>query len=316
MAAGCSDSTAPPPEVQRLAFASNRGGTSQIFVVNEDGTDLEQLTHQEVGADATEPAWSPDGSRIAFTERYGRITRIVLMHPDGTHFSPITVTQWSIDRFGIVSGSSPTWSPDGKRLELVAVCSANAYCPVGEGDKLLYVVQADGFGGAVAHSAIGVLTTPAWSNDGRWIAYFYDIRAPGEFGLVRIDPEGGNRQTISKGCYAEDACLGSFGETVITSPTWSPDGERIAYAASNFDGDTSRILVKPVEAPDSLLVSLTPAGAVDRDPAWSPDGNEIAFTSLVDGRWHLFVMNADGTNRRQVTDGAFNDRHPTWGPTP
>jgi TolB protein len=49
-------------------------------------------------------------------------------------------------------------------------------------------------------------------------------------------------------------------------------------------------------------------------PAWSPDGNELAFSSARTGRPHIFVMNADGTGTRQVTDAAKGDEQPTWSP--
>ena len=50
-------------------------------------------------------------------------------------------------------------------------------------------------------------------------------------------------------------------------------------------------------------------------PAWSPDGKSIAFQSNRDGPYHIFVMNSDGSNLRQITSGNDNDdRHPNWSP--
>lgn len=48
------------------------------------------------------------------------------------------------------------------------------------------------------------------------------------------------------------------------------------------------------------------------EPAWSPDGSSIAFASLRDGTSHIFVMNADGTGTRRLTDGKQDDDHPSW----
>src|SRR5581483_7244869 len=59
----------------------------------------------------------------------------------------------------------------------------------------------------------------------------------------------------------------------------------------------------------------TPRGLFfQNDPAWSPDGRRIAFASNRDGRTHLFVMNADGTGTRRVTNTAHSDEHPSWSP--
>jgi TolB protein len=57
----------------------------------------------------------------------------------------------------------------------------------------------------------------------------------------------------------------------------------------------------------------TPAGLFFQvEPRWSPDGKQIAFVSGRDGKGHIFVMRADGTGTRRVTDSAEEDSHPTW----
>jgi len=59
----------------------------------------------------------------------------------------------------------------------------------------------------------------------------------------------------------------------------------------------------------------TPAGLLYQlQPAWSPDGASIAFASKRDGRWHIYVMHADGTGARRLTGTAQDDSHPTWSP--
>jgi Tol biopolymer transport system component len=60
---------------------------------------------------------------------------------------------------------------------------------------------------------------------------------------------------------------------------------------------------------------LTSSTATSVRPAWSQDGKSIAFQSNRDGPYHIYVMNADGTNLRQITSGNDNDdRHPNWSP--
>ena len=49
-----------------------------------------------------------------------------------------------------------------------------------------------------------------------------------------------------------------------------------------------------------------------RQPAWAPDGKRVAFQGYRDGVWHIYVMNADGTNVHAITDGPFDDREPSW----
>ncbi len=59
----------------------------------------------------------------------------------------------------------------------------------------------------------------------------------------------------------------------------------------------------------------TPAGLFFQvDPAWSPDGRRIAFASRRDGTDHIYVMRADGTGARRITDSRQTDLHPSWSP--
>src|SRR5688572_21984075 len=65
----------------------------------------------------------------------------------------------------------------------------------------------------------------------------------------------------------------------------------------------------------SPIRQLTSSTATNVRPAWSPDGKSIAFQSNRDGPYHIYVMNSDGSNLRQLTSGSdHDDRHPNWSP--
>ena len=53
---------------------------------------------------------------------------------------------------------------------------------------------------------------------------------------------------------------------------------------------------------------------MDYWPAWSPDGKRIAFTSNRDGNYEIYVMNADGTGLRNVTQHPGQDNYAAWSP--
>src|SRR5205807_3718827 len=75
--------------------------------------------------------------------------------------------------------------------------------------------------------------------------------------------------------------------------------------------------VQPSQAagPGIAITRLTTDPAIDVRPAWSPDNQQIAFQSNRNSTtFHIFVMNADGSNQHAVTSGPTDDRHPVWMP--
>ena len=107
-------------------------------------------------------------------------------------------------------------------------------------------------------------------------------------------------------------------------PQWSPKGDRIAFV-SNRDGDFEIYTIKP-DGTD--LRRLTHSPGNDSHCVWSPDGEWIVFSSarmgykderplserLPQPYGELFVMRADGSAVRQLTDNQWEDATPAWMP--
>ena len=145
---------------------------------------------------------------------------------------------------------------------------------------------------------------PACSPDGRRIAFISERGLTSD--LYVMDSEGNNVTRLTHDNFFE------------ARASWSPDGTRIAFSAFRFDVGNSEIYV--MDADGNNPINLTKHKWHDVVPSWSPDGSKIVFTSYRGGGFndprHIFVMNADGTGRRNLTGdtGLTTNKFPTWSP--
>ncbi|HEV8484721.1 MAG TPA: PDZ domain-containing protein [Blastocatellia bacterium] len=134
---------------------------------------------------------------------------------------------------------------------------------------------------------------PAWSPDGKWIAYFSD--ESGEYALHLRDQSGmGEVKKIGLGNPP------SF----FYSPTWSPDSKKIAY----FDKRLNLWYVE-IDKGTPVKIDATLSGAGTLGPAWSPDSRWVAYTRVLKSWMHaVFVYSLEERKSTQVTDGLSDAR--------
>jgi Tol biopolymer transport system component len=271
------------PDASRLIFKSFRTGPANIFVMSPDGSDVRQLTDSSAVEGGAH--WSPDGSRIAFYSfRREREGLMWVLSADGSDPQPVLKDQVPGPQTVCAGGFPGGWFPDGKRI---------LYRGSEGGISALQIcsVEPDGSNIKIILSESGVMSFfPSLSPDGRKIAFTSD--RDGNAKIYVMDVDGGHLRRLTNdeernpnedGSRADPGpgdCedgLDNDGDTHLDGldldcriideyPTWSPDGQWIAFH-SNRDGDFDIYIVRP---DGSKLRQLTDDDDDDVQPSWSP----------------------------------------------
>jgi Tol biopolymer transport system component len=229
------------PDGRRIAYYSERAGAADLFVMNADGTGVEQLT--KTPADEGGPAWSPDGRQIAFDTDRDRNFEIYVMNADGTGPRRLTSNP--------ARDLSPAWSPDGRRIAFMSDRDARPEFDI-------YVMDADG-ANVERLTTAGTSWFPQFDPSGERLAFhvWRDVN------VLDLSTHVLERLTVdpNNGMY----------------PSWSPDGSRIAFMSWR-NGQTEIFTMNADGSNQERLVTMPTGSAID--PRWSPDGTRIAFVHV------------------------------------
>lgn len=156
----------------------------------------------------------------------------------------------------------------------------------------LIVADADGENAKVLVESQEPLMSPAWSPDGRKLAYVSFERKRASVYVQTL--RSGARERVSSRAGVNGA------------PAWSPDGRYLALTLSKEDGNLD---VYTLDLTNQVLKRLTERPSIDTEPAWSADGRTIFFTSDRAGRPQIYRVPAAGGNAERVSfEGTYNAR--------
>jgi len=342
-------------EYARIAYTSEVLAPDVTDVVADDGSDVRPVSSEgffptgdtlrafaQAGAGVH---YSPDGTQVAFSTRVGGEgdigTALTLARADDLTEIPL-----DYDRDDFDVDVDPVWSPDGSTIAFVRAASD------GDGGHQpphlwLVSVRDDETFGETTQLTISDAdashwdTGPTWSPDGTHIAFARTSQS-GEspavgpqIWVVDVDSQDAEPLFVTEcGCGG----LSVFGR----SPSWSPDGTRIAVADLVTDipadsdlaidargaigvvtlapGELARVLsVAPLTGigPDGTPTPTRLQVGTSDDPEWSPDGSEIAFAGSPAGQSRLrgiWAVSADGSTLRPVVDLAGPQDAPAYQP--
>jgi Tol biopolymer transport system component len=301
-------SATAPGRNGRMVFTAQVGPHTQLFTIEPDGRDLKQVTHFRDGSDSLNANWSPDGARIVFERDFPDQHAIVeTMAFDGSDVMSLTPKP---ARGTWLWHSSPSYSPDGR---LIAFNRNIAYDPDNNGPRdhqEVWVMRVNGTGsrrvtpyGPVGPNSDHYPDKAGFSPDGKRIVFVKKLGRKSAGYVINADGTG-LRQLTPYSLEIDDRI------------DWAPDGSLIVFSNAHDDARGVVSNVYTIRPNGTGLKQITHerkgSRISDKADSWSPDGEQIMFVRDNGPTSTLFVMNADGSEAKQLTRG-LNVHGGSWG---
>ena len=269
---------AQAPKTAKIAFASNRDGNWEIYLMNPNGSQQERLTRNN--ALDHSPVWSPTGEQILFTSDRDGFRDLYVMDADGSRAR--RVFRKAARRV------ESTRSPDGERIAFHSETPQwSIQTATIHGEDVEQVALAESHGG-----------NPSWSANGNEIAFVKDADGTHRIFIVKLD--SGDIHTF----------LPKESPSMHT-PSWSPKGDKLAFTWSKW-GLRNGSAIFVANRDGSRLRQVSERVPLAYYPAWAPDGDKIVYVEeAVERNRQIAVVDVETGGKTQLTHRGWNIT-PSW----
>lgn len=266
--------TPTPRGVGRILYTSERDGDFEIYIMNEAGEDVAQLTDNE--AEEFNPKFSPDGQQIAFVSDRDGDNEIFVMDLDGSGQAQLTDND--------VDDHAPAWSPDGWSLVFYSERD-------GSGELYLMSLEAREVQRLTENDSVDHY--PAWWPGPQIV--FTSNRGGARAGdnLYTIDPISGEVVQLTEGGPGAVEWYPAWSPTCATPSPWGTHGLVCHLAWSSLRPETEGLQIFVMEPGGFNIRQLTTSAGFHGYPVWSPDGNRVAFTYEAGENFDIYTMRVE-----------------------
>jgi len=270
----------------RVVFISDRDGVANVWSCGADGKDLRQLTRF-----TDDDVKSLDaGAGVVVFEQGGRIHEL----------DPASGQEHALDlrAAGDFPWMMPHWEDVSSRMTNLALSPAGKRVLVEARGEVFTIPAEKGDVRNLTNSSASAERDPAWSPDGKWIAYWSD--RSGEYELVLQSPDG----------LSPPRTLKMEKPKHYYTMSWSPDSKKLLFHDTDL-----KLWVMDVASGRAKVVGNDPWMVPARTmfPVWSPDSRWVAYGAHLNTLYRaVFVADAETGESHQVTDGLADALYPAW----
>lgn len=285
-------STSPLPAVNSIAFISTRDGAPEIYRMNPDGSEQTRVTTGIGSAD--NPSQSREG-RIVFESNRDGNSEIYTVNRDGSELKRLTDDTGSKTFEDI----APAFSPDGRTIAWTSSRGS-------DGAENVWLMNSDGNNKRQFASGFNATADPAWTADGKQIAYFVAPDKGGAVGNngIQLKDVATGKTTEADFRLAGNSHFRFDNGTKVISSVKAFRSPSQAQFLDIYDFSTRQITQGP-------QAQVSPASK-DRSPDYSPNGQSIVWDAIVDGKpAQIYRAGADGSGVAALTSAGEN-YSPDW----